>query len=76
MDGIHESAAIGVSLIGEGSVGVAVVIAVFLSTFPSRSSRLGYSHGRLGVLPHSSPLRLAGATPMRTQTARLPTSQP
>ena len=34
LDGIPESAAIGVSLVGGGSVGVAVVIAVFLSNIP------------------------------------------
>jgi ZIP family zinc transporter len=34
LDGIPESAAIGVSLIGGGGVGVAVVVAVFLSNIP------------------------------------------
>ncbi len=34
LDGIPESAAIGVSLLGGGSVGTAVVIAVFLSNIP------------------------------------------
>jgi ZIP family zinc transporter len=34
LDGIPESAAIGVSLLGGGSVGVAVVFAVFLSNIP------------------------------------------
>lgn len=34
LDGIPESAAIGVSLIGGGEVGVAVVVAVFLSNVP------------------------------------------
>ena len=34
LDGIPESAAIGVSLIGGGGVGVAVVAAVFLSNIP------------------------------------------
>lgn len=34
LDGIPESAAIGVSLLGGGSVGMAVVIAVFLSNLP------------------------------------------
>jgi ZIP family zinc transporter len=38
LDGIPESAAIGVSLIGGGSVGVAVVIAVFLSNIPEALS--------------------------------------
>ena len=38
LDGIPESAAIGVSLIGGGSVGVAVVIAVFLSNIPESLS--------------------------------------
>ena len=37
LDGIPESAAIGVSLLGGGSVGMAVVIAVFLSNIPNRS---------------------------------------
>ena len=42
LDGIPESAAIGVSLIGGGSVGVAVVIAVFLSNIPeSLSASMG-----------------------------------
>lgn len=34
LDGIPESAAIGVSLLGGGSVGIAVVVAVFLSNIP------------------------------------------
>jgi zinc transporter, ZIP family len=34
LDGIPESAAIGVSLVGGGGVGVAVVVAVFLSNIP------------------------------------------
>jgi ZIP family zinc transporter len=38
LDGIPESAAIGVSLIGGGSVGVAVVAAVFLSNVPESLS--------------------------------------
>jgi ZIP family zinc transporter len=38
LDGIPESAAIGVSLIGAGSVGVAVVVAVFLSNIPESLS--------------------------------------
>jgi ZIP family zinc transporter len=38
LDGIPESAAIGVSLIGGGSVGVAVVAAVFLSNVPEALS--------------------------------------
>ena len=38
LDGIPESAAIGVSLVGGGSVGVAVVIAVFLSNIPESLS--------------------------------------
>jgi zinc transporter, ZIP family len=38
LDGIPESAAVGVSLIGGGSVGVAVVIAVFLSHIPESLS--------------------------------------
>jgi ZIP family zinc transporter len=38
LDGIPESAAIGVSLIGGGSVGLAVVIAVFLSNIPESLS--------------------------------------
>jgi ZIP family zinc transporter len=38
LDGIPESAAIGVSLIGGGSVGIAVVIAVFLSNIPESLS--------------------------------------
>ncbi|HEX5523844.1 MAG TPA: ZIP family zinc transporter [Pedococcus sp.] len=38
LDGIPESAAIGVSLIGGGSVGVAVVAAVFLSNIPESLS--------------------------------------
>jgi ZIP family zinc transporter len=42
LDGIPESAAIGVSLLGGGSVGVAVVAAVFLSNIPeSMSSSAG-----------------------------------
>jgi zinc transporter, ZIP family len=45
LDGIPESAAIGVSLIGGGSVGVAVVIAVFLSNIPeSLSASVGPLH--------------------------------
>ena len=38
LDGIPESAAIGVSLVGGGSVGVAVVAAVFLSNMPESLS--------------------------------------
>jgi ZIP family zinc transporter len=38
LDGIPESAAIGVSLVGGGSVGIAVVIAVFLSNLPEALS--------------------------------------
>jgi ZIP family zinc transporter len=38
LDGIPESAAIGVSLLGGGSVGLAVVIAVFLSNIPESLS--------------------------------------
>ncbi|NYD43318.1 ZIP family metal transporter [Nocardioides panaciterrulae] len=38
LDGIPESAAIGVSLVGGGSVGVAVVVAVFLSNIPESLS--------------------------------------
>ena len=38
LDGVPESAAIGVSLIGGGSVGIAVVIAVFLSNIPESLS--------------------------------------
>lgn len=38
LDGIPESAAIGVSLIGGGGVGVAVVAAVFLSNIPESLS--------------------------------------
>jgi ZIP family zinc transporter len=38
LDGIPESAAIGVSLVGGGSVGLAVVIAVFLSNIPESLS--------------------------------------
>jgi zinc transporter, ZIP family len=38
LDGIPESAAIGVSLVGGGSVGVAVVAAVFLSNVPESLS--------------------------------------
>ena len=38
LDGIPESAAIGVSLIGGGSVGTAVVLAVFLSNVPEALS--------------------------------------
>ena len=38
LDGIPESAAIGVSLVGGGSVGIAVVIAVFLSNIPEALS--------------------------------------
>jgi zinc transporter, ZIP family len=38
LDGIPESAAIGVSLIGGGAVGIAVVIAVFLSNIPESLS--------------------------------------
>jgi zinc transporter, ZIP family len=38
LDGILESAAIGVSLIGGGSVGIAVVIAVVLSNIPESLS--------------------------------------
>jgi zinc transporter, ZIP family len=38
LDGIPESAAIGVSLLGGGSVGIAVVIAVFLSNIPESLS--------------------------------------
>lgn len=38
LDGIPESAAIGVSLVGGGSVGAAVVVAVFLSNIPEALS--------------------------------------
>ena len=38
LDGIPESAAIGISLVGGGSVGVAVVAAVFLSNMPESLS--------------------------------------
>jgi ZIP family zinc transporter len=38
LDGIPESAAIGVSLLGGGAVGVAVVVAVFLSNVPESLS--------------------------------------
>jgi ZIP family zinc transporter len=38
LDGIPESAAIGVSLLGGGGVGVAVVVAVFLSNIPESMS--------------------------------------
>ncbi len=38
LDGIPESAAIGVSLLGGGSVGISVVIAVFLSNIPESLS--------------------------------------
>ncbi len=38
LDGIPESAAIGVSLIGGGGVGVAMVVAVFLSNIPESMS--------------------------------------
>lgn len=38
LDGIPESAAIGVSLLGGGAVGVAVVVAVFLSNIPESLS--------------------------------------
>ena len=38
LDGIPESAAIGVSLLGGGSVGMAVVLAVFLSNIPEALS--------------------------------------
>ncbi len=38
LDGIPESAAIGVSLVGGGGVGVAVVVAVFLSNIPESLS--------------------------------------
>src|SRR6476620_3214875 len=38
LDGIPESAAIGVSLVGGGTVGVAVVAAVFLSNIPESLS--------------------------------------
>src|SRR3954447_22168359 len=38
MDGIPESAAIGLTLVGGGSIGIAVVIAVFLSNLPEAMS--------------------------------------
>jgi zinc transporter, ZIP family len=38
LDGIPESAAIGISLVGGGSVGVAVLLAVFLSNIPEALS--------------------------------------
>ena len=38
LDGIPESAAIGVSLVGGGSIGLAVVLAVFLSNIPESLS--------------------------------------
>lgn len=38
LDGIPESAAIGVSLLGGGSIGLAVVVAVFLSNIPEALS--------------------------------------
>jgi ZIP family zinc transporter len=38
LDGIPESAAIGVSLLGGGSIGIAVVLAVFLSNIPEALS--------------------------------------
>lgn len=50
LDGIPESAAIGISLLGGGAVGVAVVVAVFLSNIPESLSasagmqRSGRSH--------------------------------
>ena len=48
LDGIPESAAIGVSLIGGGGVGVAVVAAVFLSNVPeSLSASAGMRPGAL-----------------------------
>jgi ZIP family zinc transporter len=46
LDGIPESAAIGVSLIGGGGVGVAMVVAVFLSNIPeSMSASVGLRAG-------------------------------
>jgi ZIP family zinc transporter len=53
LDGIPESAAIGVSIIDGGTVGVAIVAAVFLSNVPESMSasaglkRAGYSTGRI-----------------------------
>ena len=44
LDGIPESAAIGVSLIGGGTVGVAVVAAVFLSNIPESLSASAGMH--------------------------------
>lgn len=38
LDGIPESSAIGVSLLGGGSIGIAVVLAVFLSNIPEALS--------------------------------------
>src|SRR6476620_4798398 len=50
LDGIPESAAIGVSLIGGGSVGTAVVAAVFLSNIPeSLSASAGMRSDRRGA---------------------------
>lgn len=56
LDGIPESAVIGISLIAEGSVSVAVLVAVFLSNVPEAISatsdlvRDGWSKGRVTAL--------------------------
>ena len=55
LDGIPESAAIGISLLGGGGVSVAVVVAVFLSNVPESMSaaaglRATWSRGRIYAL--------------------------
>ena len=66
LDGIPESAAIGISLLGGGGVSVAVVVAVFLSNVPESMSaaaglRATWSRGRILALWAVVALVSAGA---------------
>nr|WP_054055767.1 ZIP family metal transporter [Alloactinosynnema sp. L-07] len=80
LDGVPESAAIGVSLIGGGSVGVAVVVAVFLSNIPeSMSAASGLrkaGHSTRWILSLWTGVALASALSAGLGYAFLGTSSP
>src|SRR6476619_2337282 len=64
LDGIPESAAIGVSLVGGGGVGVAVVAAVFLSNIPEGLSASS------GMKPAAGPRRTSSGCGSRSPPPR------